>query len=311
MSTAVSDLCADRLVLPAFAKVNLVLRVLGRRPDGFHELRTVFQTVSLHDQLTFEPVMGDGIELFCTAPDVPAGETNLVYRAAVALKDRLGLKRGAKIIIDKRIPAGGGLGGGSSDAAVALLGLARLWKIRTRREELAEIGARLGADVPFFFTGGTALGTGTGTSITPLDDLGAMQLLIVTPSARVSTAAAYAALKAPALTKTEDDNKLPVSRADEDLRDSFSDILHNDFEAVVFRMEPEIERARSALVRAGARGVRLSGSGSSVFGLLADAQAAARAQAALQTAAAWHVFACSTLARQQYREALGACAEWL
>src|SRR5436309_1717355 len=157
-------------MLPAYAKLNLGLRILGRRPDGYHELRTVFQTITLHDELSFHAIDNDRIELAGTAPDVPTDEANLVHRAAVALRARFKLQQGARIEILKRIPAGGGLGGGSTDAAIALLGLAHLWQVNTNHRELSELGAQLGADVPFFFTGGTAFGTGRGTEIQPLAD---------------------------------------------------------------------------------------------------------------------------------------------
>jgi len=135
--------------LPAFAKINWTLRVTGRRPDGYHELRTIFQTVALHDRLTFASRRDERLQLSCDAPGIPVDENNLIHRAAIALRLRHGVSRGASIHLEKRIPAGGGLGGGSSDAAIALLGLAHLWRVETDRRELSEIGAGLGADVPF------------------------------------------------------------------------------------------------------------------------------------------------------------------
>ncbi|HEX8285158.1 MAG TPA: 4-(cytidine 5'-diphospho)-2-C-methyl-D-erythritol kinase [Pyrinomonadaceae bacterium] len=297
---------ADRLTLPAFAKINLGLRVLGRRPDGYHEISTVFQTITLHDTLTFETAPGGLLELSCTDPSIPTDGTNLVVRAASALRERFGVDSGARVGLEKAIPAGGGLGGGSSDAAVTLAALAALWGIETGASELAEIGARLGADVPFFLTGGTALGTGTGTDIRPLADAPKMHLCVVSPGVHVSTAEAYKALGARALTKAEAAANLSVSRAEAEFSDSLCDVMSNDFEAVVVRLHPEIGRAREALKGAGALRVMLSGSGSSVFGVFESEAEAGRARGALGGAeGGWKVFACATLTRAEYLAALG------
>lgn len=295
--------------LPAFAKINLGLRVLGRRPDGYHELRTVFQTITLHDELTFTARADERIELVCDQPDIPTDETNLVHRAAVALREHYQLRAGARIELRKRIPAGGGLGGGSTDAAVALLALAHLWQIANAHgHELAALGAQLGADVPFFFTGGTALGTGRGTEISPLAERPKLCLLVVTPGVKVATADAYKALSAPALTKPNRAVKLPISRTEAIAARALVDELINDFAPVVFRLQPEIARACAALLWVGARAAALSGSGASVFGIFDSQQEQLRAQAALQDETSWQVFPCATLARAGYRRALGACA---
>ena len=298
----------DSFTLPAYAKINLGLRVLGRRADGYHELRTVFQTITLHDELTFTPRTDAHIELACAAPDIPTDESNLVQRAAYALRERFNVEHGAHIALSKRIPAGGGLGGGSTDAAVALVGLAHLWQITTSGAELARIGAQLGADVPFFLTGGTALGTGRGTEISPLADHAKTLIIVVTPGVRIATTDAYKALSAPALTKDYRPGKLPVSRTEAIAGRVLSEELSNDFEPVVFRLQPEIERARDALLRFGARAAALTGSGASVFGVFDSEQQQARAQAALRRETGWQVFACETLARAAYRAAFGPCA---
>ncbi|MCA1635656.1 MAG: 4-(cytidine 5'-diphospho)-2-C-methyl-D-erythritol kinase [Acidobacteria bacterium] len=295
----------ETFTLPAFAKINLSLRVLGRRADGYHELRTIFQTISLRDELTFESSTGERIEVLCSAPDIPADEGNLVHRAATALRERFGVRRGARIRLEKKIPAGGGLGGGSSDAAAALVGLTRLWGVETEVSELAEIGARLGADVPFFLTGGMALGTGTGADITPLKDAARRHLVLVTPRARVSTAEAYGAIGVTALTKAESAVILPISHMEAESHDSLREVWSNDFELVVFRLFPEIERARDALIEAGARRAMLSGSGSSVFGVFDRESEAGRAQGALVAEDGWQVFSCATLSRREYRQAFG------
>lgn len=298
----------DGFKLPSFAKINWELSVLGRRPDGFHELRTIFQTVTLHDQLTFTGRTDGRLQLTCNASEIPVDERNLIHRAAVALKEQYGSDEGAAIHLEKRIPTEGGLGGGSSNAAVALLGLAFLWKLQADRDELCALGARLGADVPFFFTGGTALGTGLGTQITPLPEVSAKHLLIVTPGAKMATAEAYRELNAPALTKADGDTILPISRAGEHFADSFPAALHNDFERVVFRLQPEIEQAKNALVLSGAQQALMSGSGSSIFGVFENQEAQERAVKWLRAETNWRVFSCSTLSRAQYAQALGSCA---
>lgn len=300
----------ETLTLPAYAKINLDLRVLGRRPsDSFHEIRTVFQTISLHDELTFQKTDSGRIGLTCSDPSIPADEHNLVYRAALSLREHYGVRQGASLRLEKRIPAQGGLGGGSSDAAVALLGLARLWKLPINGDDLAKIGAALGADVPFFFTGGTALGTGLGTDICPLADAPGRHLVIVMPGVKVSTAEAYNSLNAPALTMTGSAAILPVSYANAQISASLYDVMRNDFEPVIYNIYPEIERARTALVKAGAGKALLAGSGACVFGVFDDRESSARARGALRVEAGWQVFTCATVSRETYRRALGGGAE--
>jgi len=295
--------------LPAFAKINLDLKVLGRRADGYHEIRTIFQTITLRDNLTFETTDDGRLELACTDPSIPTDESNLVLRAAHALRERFGASLGARVRLEKRVPAGGGLGGGSSDAAATLIALSRLWNLKADVFGLSELGARLGADVPFFLTGGTALGKGTGTDIEPLEDAPETHLVVVTPDVQVSTAEAYKALGAPALTKDDALVNLSVSRTEADFPDSLCDVMSNDFEAVVVRLYPEIGRAREKLVGAGALRASLSGSGSSVYGLFENELEAGRAAEALGRAEAlWRVSACATLTRAEYLAALGAPA---
>jgi len=299
---------SETFTLPSFAKINWVLRVLGRRADGFHEIRTVFQTITLQDRLRFTARSDNELRLTSDSTDIPLDESNLILRAARALRERRNVVRGVSIHLEKVIPTEGGLGGGSSNAAVTLLGLAHLWAIRTNMGELTEIGAKLGADVPFFLTGGTALGTGLGASVRPVNEVSARHLLVIKPEAKVSTAEAYKSLAAPALTKAGGDIILSISRADEQFTDSYPNALHNDFEPVVLRQKPEIERARNALLNAGARGALLAGSGSSVFGIFDNREAQERAFESLMGDKAWRVFRCATLARAEYLRALGECA---
>lgn len=277
--------------------------MLGRRADGFHEICTVFQTVSLQDNLTFE--LADEVSLTCNQADIPVDENNLIVRAANVLRERFFVPSGAQIHLDKRIPSPGGLGGGSSDAAIALLALIKLWRIEISKTELTEIAASLGADVPFFLTGGTALGTGLGTRIEPLADVPKTLLLIVTPAESVSTAAAYKALGAPGLTDQILSGILAICRFETGDAKFLETELHNDFENTVFADKPEIARVKEALFRANARNALMSGSGASVFGIFDDL--ATRTQAAQQlreTEESWKVFECETISAGEYQKKL-------
>jgi 4-diphosphocytidyl-2-C-methyl-D-erythritol kinase len=296
------------LKLPSFAKINWSLRVLGKRADGLHELHTVFQTITLQDTLSFSLRDDERFSLSCDVAGIPVDESNLVRRAGAALRERYRIKRGASIHLEKRIPAEGGLGGGSSNAAVTLLALAHLWKLETTRDELVEIGAGLGADVPFFFWGGTALGTGLGTSVRPLEEVNAKHLLVVAPREGVATADAYKRLKARALTKNDGDIILSISRTGAQFKDSLPYGLHNDFEHVVVRQGSLIERAKNALWNAGAHDALLAGSGSSVFGIFDNMEERESAAAVLKAETEWRVFPCATLARADYYRRLGPCA---
>jgi 4-diphosphocytidyl-2-C-methyl-D-erythritol kinase len=292
-------------MLPAFAKINWMLRVRGRRPDGYHEIETVFQTVALHDSLYFSRRGDEFISLTCDRVGIPIDRSNLIVRAAMLLKERLGIAWGADIHLEKRIPAPGGLGGGSADAASALLGLCRLWNLGVEREVLAEMGRELGADVPFFFTGGTALGTGTGEKIRPLPDARSSFLVIVTPDVAIATAAAYQSLNAAPLTKNFTESTLTVSP----LREEFGHFPHsgmrNDFESVVATSYPPVARAKELLLENGADLAMVCGSGASVYGLFSDRPAQERAAAQLRAGSDGSVFVTETLSRTAYATAMG------
>jgi 4-diphosphocytidyl-2-C-methyl-D-erythritol kinase len=288
------------LKLPSFAKINWILRILGRRPDGYHEVATVLQSVSLCDELEFELREDERVSLTCDDPAIPVDETNLIVKAAGALSDR----HGADIKLVKRIPARGGLGGGSSNAAVTLLALNRLWRLNREGRDLRRIAAQLGADVPFFLTGGTAVATGTGSDIHTVPDVIEQCLLVVTPTVSVSTTTAYAALNAASLTRNDSVSILASSFTEPFSDDSMQWPLHNDFEGVIFEREPEIRRAKEALIAAGAQNALLAGSGSSVFGIFTGATARDRALDNLSSEVGWRVFACHTLSRSEYLRAL-------
>lgn len=292
------------LKLPAFAKLNWMLNVLGRRPDGNHQIETVLQTITLHDTLSFWRSTETDIAFTCDDPDLPGDRSNLVSRAAHALKARYSVADGAKLHLEKRIPVGSGLGGGSSDAAVALIGLNHLWNLQLNVDQFGEVAAQLGADVPFFLYGGTALGLGTGTEIEPLADAPTQFLLVLMPNAKVSTKIAYDSLNAPSLTTVNRDTILSSSRRPADFDLSYPYGLKNDFESVILRSNPEIERAKAALVNAGARQALLAGSGASVFGVFENQQAQESAIQAIEMEAGWRLFPCNSVGRERHTRAM-------
>lgn len=292
------------LTVPAFAKINLALRILGKRADGYHDLDTVFQTISLHDTVKIAATENSEIVLSCDDRRLPADETNLVFRAAEGLRHRFATTKGARIRLAKRIPVQAGLGGGSSDAAVTLLALVYLWKLTATPEDLLAVGSRLGADVPFFLFGGVARGTGTGDKIAPLPDALEKFLLIVKPNANTKTSDAYQAFDERSLTTRNSKTILSTSQSTEHFDRSFAS-LENDFEEVIFDLEPEIARAKAALMRAGAAAAMLAGSGSAVFGIFDSEDAQRRAIQAIELETGWRVFPCKTVARDDYAKALG------
>lgn len=283
------------------AKINLTLRVDARRADGYHDLRTIFQAVALHDTLTFEVVPGP-FRLECNDPACPSDATNLVWRAAQALW-RAGGRRGAAqdlhVRLVKRIPAQAGLGGGSSDAAATLRALARLWRLALPPGKLLAVAARLGADVPFFLTGGTALGIGRGDRLFLLPDLPPAWVAIACPAFGVSTKDAYAWL--------DEDRAMGRDRAsarDASIPDAFARMwppgeLGNDLEPPVRRRHPAIGRLVRALMRKGAAYAAMSGSGSAVFGLFPAEHGARTAARSLQ-APACRTFVTRTLTWKRY-----------
>ncbi len=294
---------ADSFTLPSFAKINLFLRVLGKRDDSFHEICTIFQTVSLCDYLTF--AADKKLNLTCDDENIPVDSGNLIVRAAKLLQEHFGTKNGAKIFLEKRIPAPGGLGGGSSNAATALLGLVKLWKVKIDFEDLCGLGAQLGSDVPFFFYGGTALGTGRGTQVFSLETFTENYILIVTPKVDVATAQAFASLNAPDLTNKGSKSILKICRDEVNSLYSRQSDLKNDFERVIFEIEPETARAKQKLFDCGAKRALMSGSGASVFGIFDTSEKRANALDTLhQSEMNWRVFEVETISRSAYQKSL-------
>jgi 4-diphosphocytidyl-2-C-methyl-D-erythritol kinase len=287
-----------RLVVRAHAKVNLDLRVLGSRADGFHELRTVFQTIELHDTLVCSAHPGTFV-LKCRTPGVPLDDSNLVWRAAAALwkaLGRAGHPRDTAVSIDKVIPMEAGLGGGSADAAAALSGLGRLWG-GVPVTLLREVASGIGADVAFFLAGGTALGLGRGEEIYPLVDLPPHWIVVVRPAFGVSTAEAYAWYDEDrAAGVKEDPHELQVLPVPWPTRAAQ---MVNDLEPAVVRRHPEIHSMKAALREAGAVASAMSGSGSAVFGLFRTSSAAERVLRPLSKGGAKAVLT-RTLTRAEY-----------
>jgi len=294
----------NQLKISSFAKINPCLRILGKRSDGYHEIDTILQTISLHDELIFTPREDQEVVLHCNVPDIPTGNTNLIIRAAEVLKGITSKGRGVDVELVKRIPAKGGLGGASSNAAVTILALNHLWNLRLKQSQLIDVGKALGSDVPFFFVGGCARGTGRGEDVSALPDVEKSHLIIITPNAKVSTAYAYQALNAPSLTTQGSASILSSSFAAPAFKDCDQRALHNDFEGVIFEIEPDIERARQALLDAGAQGALLAGSGSSVFGIFDDEDDRERALGSLKREGGWQIFSCDTLSREEYSTSL-------
>lgn len=247
------------------AKVNLGLHVVGRRADGFHEIVTIFQGIDLCDRLEGEA--SDSLVLDVSHPSVPAGDANLVVRAARALQARYesARGRGARLTLRKTIPVGGGLGGGSSDAAGALLLLNELWDLRLDPPALSGLACQLGSDVPFFLVGGTALGTGRGEIVEPLPPIANRGVLLGCPPFSLSTPEVYRGLDAP-LTVDGADVTVPRLFVKFAEGNDFA-LARNDLEAVAFALHGELADFRNALSGLGAEVALLSGSGSTVFGL--------------------------------------------
>jgi 4-diphosphocytidyl-2-C-methyl-D-erythritol kinase len=281
----------------AHAKINLSLKVLGKRPDGFHELRTVFQTISLADTLDigFTP----GRRLAISLDDPMALDDNLVTRAARLFTGRFKVRGELRMKLTKRIPAGAGLGGGSSDAAAVLLALPALTGKPARLNDLMDLGAALGSDVAFFLAGGTALGIGRGEELYPLPESKPLPVLVLAPKIHVSTPDAYRALNRPALTSLAEPLKINSFQSFV-WQPEFASGAENDFEAAVFRLHPELERWLRKLERSGARVARLSGSGAALFGVFPNQ---AKLQGALPRfrSESLTVFSTGMLTRRQYR----------
>ena len=277
-------------MLSAAAKVNLALEVLRRRADGYHELATVLQTVDLSDRLALEDA--EEIELRTSSPAVPADTTNLAVKAALALREATGARRGVRITLDKLIPVAAGLGGGSADAAAVLLGLNRLWSLRWPTARLEEVAVTLGMDVPFFLRGGVALATGRGERLTPLAGSG-LALVLVNPRLAASTAEVYGRVT-PAMYSDGSRTRALVAALRSRRATRIAASLYNGLEAAVGPAYPQVGQMEAALLAAGALGAAMSGSGPTVFGVARSWEHARQIQGRVARGS-WECWAVRTL----------------
>ena len=316
--------------IPSFAKINLGLRIGPLRPDGFHELRTVYQTISLHDTVMVSVERGTGIEIRCDDPRVPCDSSNTCYKIAERAVDALKVRGRVVIEIEKRLPVQGGLGGASGNAVSALLALEQAAKMRLSDPERLRIAAEVGSDLPLFLIGGTILGVGRGEEVYPVPDSPPSLCVIALPEIAVSTPQAFGdwdklTATAPSdrmlkssreisawLAAAEGGRKSGVSaekrrggRAESPLLDLVRTGIENDFEKVVFPKYPELREVKSVLERSRAQYASLSGSGSAVYGLFASREKAASAVKNLARQGTRAVVT-STLTRRQYWKKLRA-----
>lgn len=262
----IRDCTNDRVVIDAAAKINLFLEVLRRREDGFHEINSAFQAVSLYDRLDFRRTEKPGCQLSIEgSPALPADSTNLVTRAFEAIGRKFDLNHGLTCKLTKNIPLAAGLGGGSADAAATLLACNILFELNLTIGDLARIGAQVGSDVPFFFSNGQALVTGRGEIVEPVELPTDYEVLLMNPGMPVDTAEAYAELRM-GLTNSRHPFTLPYCRSFEELVNSLES-SGNDFEKTQLKRYPELGQVREILLDCGARLTRLSGSGPTVFGV--------------------------------------------
>ncbi|MDO7908566.1 4-(cytidine 5'-diphospho)-2-C-methyl-D-erythritol kinase [Paenibacillus sp. JX-17] len=257
------------------AKINLMLDVLHKRSDGYHEVEMIMTMVDLADRLEMSELPRDSIIISSQAGYIPLDEKNLAFQAARLIKERYNVRTGVYIHLDKKIPVAAGLAGGSSDAAAALRGLNRLWRLGIPDAELRELGAELGSDVPFCITGGTALASGRGEMLTPLPNPPQCWVILAKPPINVSTAEVYGRVRADQITVHPS-----ARRMEEAIRNqSFASVCHelgNVLEDVTLKLHPEVQQLKDAMLRLGADGVLMSGSGPTVFGLVSKESKVAR-----------------------------------
>ena len=289
------------ICLRSFAKLNLGLHILGRREDGFHEIRTVFQTIWLHDRIKIARRESPGLSIECLDASLDDPD-NLVRRAAQAFLEVLEEPAGVHIRLEKSIPIGAGLGGGSSNAATTLLGLEWLLGKKLGRDQLFEIGGWLGSDVPFFFVGGTALGLGRGSEVYPLEEMEENHILLVVPPFPVATPNAYARASL-TLTRRLNASMIPVfcSGYQGSLNDG--QLPENDFEKSVLKNRAELRELKEDLIRSGARCSGLTGSGAALFGFFDSRERLEKAEEFFSARKA-QVIRTQSLSRIQYWQCL-------
>ncbi len=272
-----------RVTLRAPAKINFFLEVLKKRPDGYHDIETILQEISLADSVTLNEMRSPGIKIQCSNPLVPSDSRNLAYKAAFLLKQYLREeKRGVVIAIEKNIPVAAGLGGGSSDAAAVLKGLNKLWKINLKTPELIALAEKIGMDVPFFILGGLCLGRGRGEKLMPLPRLPEMWFAVAVPDIRVQTAWVYSQLSISSLTRKRKKNRIILQVIQSSDAGKIGSQLFNRLEEVTMKKHRVIGNLKEKMLTAGAGGALMSGSGPAVFGLFPMREGACRMRGILR-----------------------------
>lgn len=294
-----------KMILDSYAKINLVLRVLRKRPDGYHDIETILQTVDLTDTLTFTAA-NVGVHLTCTDPDVPTDHRNLVHKAVALVQARYRRTHGIQVHIEKRIPVAAGLAGGSGNAAATLHALNRMWALNLGEGELLSLAAELGSDTPFCLFGGTATGQGRGEQLAWLDVVGSGHFVLVNPPCAVSAAWAYQNLKLE-LTNAISCINLDVSVLHGGSLDRWLARWHNDLETPVQSEYPVVDQARLLLRTVGAIRILMSGSGPTVFGFFKDRNTAELAANKIcqQVESDWRIYVVSPISRRDIAERQG------
>lgn len=259
--------------LKAYAKINLGLDVLRKREDGYHEVRMIMQSIKLYDKLTMKKISKDEIQLSTNLGFLPNNDKNLVYKAIKLVKDEYGLTQGVKAELEKKIPVAAGMAGGSTDAAAALVGMNRLFHLKLSPQKLMELGAKLGADVPYCVMRGTALSEGIGEILTPLKPIPPCYILIAKPGINVSTRFVYENLEADKLTYHPDIDGMIEAIEQGELK-GITDRLSNVLETVTEKKYPIISKIKQSMIENGAMNSIMSGSGPTVFGIFDDKRTA-------------------------------------
>jgi len=276
-----TEVVGEELVVQSPSKVNLFLEILGPRGDGYHDLETVMQAIDLCDELRVGPSAGSEVTFSCDHPAVPKDSSNLVVRAAQALRERTGVKTGVSLGLRKRAPIGGGIGAGSANAAAALIGLNQFWGLGLARDELHAIAATLGSDINFFIEGGTARCTGRGEIVRPISHGMRLSFLLVLPPFGVSTARAFQEAKG-FLTPDHKDATIILKAFEDSDFGALCASLFNRFEGPVFRLHPELAALKGRMEEVAPGRALLSGSGSTLFCLCRDRTEAASIGSGLQ-----------------------------
>ena len=278
----------------SLAKINLGLEIVGRREDGYHELKTIFQTIDFFDVLEFKDTPSEKIILEGSDSSISWDESNLIFKAALILKEEAWIRRGIEIKVNKNIPPGKGLGGGSSNAAVVLATLNQIWEANLERKELMELGKKLGADVPYFLEGGLCLGLGRGDTVIPIADLEPYYCLLILPSFSISTAFVYQQVPS-SLTSEGKESKINKFLSSRNIG-----LLDNDLEEIIFGLYPQLKNIKRHIQSQGCQLSLVSGSGSAVVGLFEERQKAWTAYERLKRY--YRLYLIETVPRKRYSQ---------